>query len=65
MGRTVAVVWGKKAKLQRAADKNDMKTCYTGFREVYGPQNRGTAQLLDQDGERVFTAKDDTLKIVA
>ena len=55
--------WEEKAEeLQRAADKNDMKAFYNGLREVYGPQNRGTAQLLDEDGETVLTAKDDTLK---
>ena len=54
--------WEEKAEeLQRAADKNDMKAFYNGLREVCGPQKRGTAQLLDQDGETVLTAKDETL----
>ena len=38
-----------------------MKAFYNGLREVRGPQKRGTAQLLDQDGEAVLTAKDETL----
>ena len=29
---------------------------------MYGPQNRGTDQLLDRNGETVLTAKEDTLK---
>ena len=52
-----SVWWEEKAEeLQQAADKNDMKAFYNGLREVYGPQNRGTAQLLDEDGETVLTA---------
>ena len=55
--------WEEKAEsLQQAADKNNMKAFYNGLREVYGPQNRGITQLLDQSGETVLTAKNDILK---
>lgn len=39
-----------------------MKAFYNGLREVYGPQNRETAQLLDQSCKTVLTAKNNTLK---
>ena len=48
--------WETKAEeLQHAAAENDMKSFYGGLREVYGPQKRGTAQLLALDGETVLT----------
>ena len=50
--------WEEKADaLQAAADKNDMKEFYNGLREVYGPQYRGSNQLLASDGETVLKEK--------
>ena len=54
--------WEEKAEgLQLAADKNDMKTFYSGLREVYGPQKRGTAPLTALDGETLLKEKDEIL----
>lgn len=54
--------WEEKAEgLQLAADKNDMKSFYSGLREIYGPQRRGTAQLTALDGETVLKEKDQIL----
>jgi len=39
-----------------------MKAFYNGLREVYGPQNRGIDQLLEQNGKTVLKARNDTLK---
>ena len=46
---------------EKAADTNDMKAFYNGLREVYGPQRRGTTQLLAQDGTTALKEKDKTL----
>ena len=54
--------WEEKAKdLQRAADANDMKEFHNGLREIYGPQKRGTEQLIAQDGVTILKEKEDTL----
>ena len=54
--------WETKAEaLQQAADKNDMKAFYSGLREVYGPQKRGTAHLIGEDGVTILKEKDETL----
>jgi hypothetical protein len=54
--------WEEKAEgLQQAADVNDMKAFYTGLREIYGPQKKGTTQLLAQDGVTVLKEKEETL----
>jgi exonuclease III len=54
--------WEEKAEaLQQAADTNNMKAFYNGLREVYGPQRKGTAQLLAQDGVTVLKEKGETL----
>ena len=48
--------WEKKAKdLQRSADKNDMKSFYTGLKEVWGPQTRSTVHLKSLDGNTTFS----------
>eukprot|EP00057_Strongylocentrotus_purpuratus_P004435 XP_003728692.1 PREDICTED: uncharacterized protein LOC100893697 [Strongylocentrotus purpuratus] len=39
--------WEKKAEdLQRSADNNDMKSFYTGLKEVWGPQTRNDFTYL-------------------
>ena len=54
--------WEEKAEaLQQAADINDMKAFYNGLREVYGPQRRGTGQLIADDGVTILKDKDETL----
>ena len=54
--------WDKKAeKLQFAADRKDMKTFFTGLREIYGPKPRGLIQLKAMDGETVLQEKDKIL----
>ena len=54
--------WEEKVEgLQQAANKNDIKAFYNGLRMVYGPQKRGTAHLMDQDGVIVLKDKDKTL----
>lgn len=54
--------WEEKAvELQQAADQNDMKAFYNGLREVYGPQKRGSAQLIALDGVTVLKKKDEIL----
>jgi len=54
--------WEEKAEeLQLAADTNNMKAFYNGLKEVYGPQRRGTAQLLDKDGVTVLKERNETL----
>lgn len=55
--------WERKAEeLQHAAAENDMKAFYGGLREVYGPQKRGSAQLLALDGVTVLTDKKEKLE---
>ena len=54
--------WEEKAEgLQQAADTNDMKAFYNGLREIYGPQKRGTGQLVAEDGVTLLKEKDETL----
>ena len=54
--------WDEKAKkLQIAADRKDMKTFFTGSREIYGPKLRGLIQLKAMDGEMVLQEKDKIL----
>ena len=54
--------WEEKAEaLQQAADRNDMQSFYSGLREVYGPQKRGTAQLISEDGSTLLKGKDEIL----
>ena len=54
--------WDEKAeKLQIAADRKDMKTFFTGLREIYGPKPRGLIQLKAMDGETVLQEKDKIL----
>jgi hypothetical protein len=48
--------WEAKAEdLQRAADRNDMKSFYTGLKEVWGPQTRGTVHLKSLDGTETLS----------
>eukprot|EP00057_Strongylocentrotus_purpuratus_P023176 XP_011677650.1 PREDICTED: uncharacterized protein LOC105444720 [Strongylocentrotus purpuratus] len=48
--------WEKKAEdLQRSADNNDMKSFYTGLKEVWGPQTRSTVHLKSLDGNTTFS----------
>ena len=50
--------WDEKAEeLQTAADRRDMKTVFTGLREIYGPKPRGLIQLKAMDGETVCRRK--------
>ena len=54
--------WDEKAeKLQIAADREDVKTFFTGLREIYGPKPRGLIQLKAMDGETVLQEKDKIL----
>ncbi|XP_030835970.1 uncharacterized protein LOC115921853 [Strongylocentrotus purpuratus] len=48
--------WEKKAEdLQRSSDNNDMKSFYTGLKEVWGPQTRSTVHLKSLDGNTTFS----------
>ena len=48
--------WEKKAEdLQRSADNNDMKSFYTGLKEVWGPQTRSTVHIKSLDGNTTFS----------
>lgn len=48
--------WEEKAEdLQCSADKNDMKSFYTGLKEVWGPQTRSTVHLKSLDGNTTFS----------
>ncbi|XP_030853868.1 uncharacterized protein LOC115929294 [Strongylocentrotus purpuratus] len=48
--------WEKKAEdLQRSADNYDMKSFYTGLKEVWGPQTRSTVHLKSLDGNTTFS----------
>jgi hypothetical protein len=51
-----ATWWEAKAEdLQRAADRNDMKSFHIGLKEVWGPQTRGTVHLKSPDGTETFS----------
>ena len=48
--------WEMKAeKLQRAADRYDMKGFYSGLKEVWGPQTKQPVYLKSYDGLETFT----------
>ena len=48
--------WELKAEeLQRAADRNDMKSFYSGLKEVWGPQTKQPVHLKSSDGLQIFT----------
>lgn len=48
--------WEEKAEdLQRSADNNDMKSFYTGLKEVWGPQTRSTVHIKSLDGDITFS----------
>ena len=48
--------WEMKAeKLQRAADRNDIKGFYSGMKEVWGPQTKQPVHLKSFDGLETFT----------
>ena len=52
----------KKAdEIQNAADRNDMKSFYSGLKEVYGPTRSGTSPLLSADGNTLLTDKESIL----
>ena len=54
--------WEMKAMaLQLAADMNNMKEFYSGLREIYGPQLRGSTQLISADGATVLQEKEEIL----
>ena len=55
--------WERKAvELQRAADRNDMKSFYSGLKEVWGPKKKGTVQLKSTDG---METSSDSKRVVA
>ena len=45
----------KAEELQRAADRNDMKGCYSGLKEVWGRQAKQPVHLKSSDGLETFT----------
>ena len=48
--------WENKAEeLQRSADRNDMRSFYTGLKEVWGPQTKGTVHLKSVEGDEIFS----------
>ena len=48
--------WEEKAEdLQRSADRNDMKSFYTGLKEVWGPQTRSTVHLKSLDASTTLS----------
>ena len=48
--------WERKAvELQRAADRNDMKSFYNGLEEVWGPKKKGPVHLKSTDGMETFS----------
>ena len=52
----------KKAdEIQSAADRKDMKSFYSGLKEVYGPTRSGTSPLLSADGNTLITDKESIL----
>ena len=52
----------KKAdEIQSAADRNDMKSFYSGLKEVYGPTRSGTSPLHSADGRTLLTDKESIL----
>ncbi|KAM9328275.1 uncharacterized protein KZ484_019609 [Pholidichthys leucotaenia] len=54
--------WDEKVEeLKIAANRKDMKTFFTGLREMYGPKPRGLIQLKVMDGETVLQEKDKIL----
>ena len=53
-----SIWWDEKAEeLQTAADRRDMKTFFTGLREIYGPKPRGLIQLKAMYDETVLQEK--------
>ena len=51
----------KADEIQNAADRNDMKSFYSGLKEVYGPTRSGTSPLLSADGKTLLTDKESIL----
>ena len=51
----------KADEIQAAADRNDMKSFYSGLKEVYGPTRSGTSPLLSADGKNLLTDKESIL----
>ena len=51
----------KADEIQSAADRNDMKSFYSGLKEVYGPTRSGTSPLLSADGKTLLTDKESIL----
>ena len=51
----------KADEIQSAADRNDMKSFYSGIKEVYGPTRSGTSPLLSADGNTLLTDKESIL----
>ena len=48
--------WERKAvKLQRAADRNDMKGFYSGLKPVWGPKKKGPVHLKSTDEMETFS----------
>ena len=45
----------KAEDLQRSADRKDMKSFYTGLKEVWGPQTRSTVHLKSLDGSTTLS----------
>ena len=51
----------KADEIQSAADRNDMKSFYSGLKQVYGPTRSGTSPLLSADGKTLLTDKESIL----
>ena len=48
--------WERKAvELQRAADKNDTRSFYSGLKEVWGLKKKGPVHLISTDGMENFS----------
>ena len=53
----------KKAdKIQQYTDGNNAKYFYDALKTIYGPQSSGTSPLLNADGTRLLTDKNEILE---
>ena len=54
--------WDEKAKeLQLASDRHDMRTLYTGLRQIFGPEFSGSTPLRTADESSMLHGKEDIL----
>ena len=51
----------KEDEIQLAADRNDMKSFYSGLKEVYGPTGGGNSPILSADGKTLLADKESIL----